>query len=297
MDSDLYVGRRLSYDGHLCTVRYCGPVGATEGEWLGVEWDEAERGKHGGTHEGVKIFKCGCSLETCSAKMQLGLIGRQTGKSSLPTAASFIRPTRPSDPSLSFTEAVKRKYASDLMVGSDSHEFQDPASEAIRISGKQVEEIGFEKVRKQLSNLKQLRILLTDTLCISRPQLGKSGNRHDHDVSDTCPNANELDLSRNLFEDWDEVLDICRQLPKLTSLRVDGNRFSSRKPSAFLQCLSSPPFTILKSLSLDDTLLDWESVSRKLSQETCPRTLICLHAGHRYHTVSDIAMSSFCLWQ
>ncbi|CAG8825175.1 26772_t:CDS:10, partial [Gigaspora margarita] len=36
----------------LATVRYVGPVLPTEGEWLGVEWDNVARGKHDGVHEG-----------------------------------------------------------------------------------------------------------------------------------------------------------------------------------------------------------------------------------------------------
>ncbi len=51
-------GQRLSYDGALCTVRYVGEVAGTSGVWLGVEWDDASRGKHDGTHKGVRYFAC-----------------------------------------------------------------------------------------------------------------------------------------------------------------------------------------------------------------------------------------------
>jgi dynactin complex subunit len=56
--SDLRVGTRLSYGGDLCTVRYIGEVKGTKGEWLGVEWDDASRGKHDGQAGGVKYFTC-----------------------------------------------------------------------------------------------------------------------------------------------------------------------------------------------------------------------------------------------
>ncbi|XP_016105392.1 tubulin-specific chaperone E [Sinocyclocheilus grahami] len=55
------VGRRLSCDGERGTVRYLGPVLPTAGVWLGVEWDDPERGKHDGSHEGVRYFTCRCS--------------------------------------------------------------------------------------------------------------------------------------------------------------------------------------------------------------------------------------------
>ncbi|KAM9857493.1 tubulin-specific chaperone E [Aulostomus maculatus] len=52
------VGRRVSCSGERATVRYVGPVPPTSGLWLGVEWDEPERGKHDGSHEGVQYFTC-----------------------------------------------------------------------------------------------------------------------------------------------------------------------------------------------------------------------------------------------
>jgi hypothetical protein len=58
MSVEFYVGRRLSYDSRLCTVRYKGEVQGTKGEWLGVEWDDPTRGKHAGEHQGVKYFDC-----------------------------------------------------------------------------------------------------------------------------------------------------------------------------------------------------------------------------------------------
>ena len=56
--SDFYVGRRLSYDGALCTVRYYGEVEGTKGQWLGVEWDDPSRGKHAVEHQGKVYFEC-----------------------------------------------------------------------------------------------------------------------------------------------------------------------------------------------------------------------------------------------
>lgn len=58
MGTEFYIGKRLSYDGRLCTVRYHGEVQGTKGEWLGVEWDDPTRGKHAGEHQDVKYFEC-----------------------------------------------------------------------------------------------------------------------------------------------------------------------------------------------------------------------------------------------
>lgn len=53
-----YIGQRFSLKSQTCTVRYVGQVADKQGQWLGVEWDDASRGKHDGTHIGVSYFKC-----------------------------------------------------------------------------------------------------------------------------------------------------------------------------------------------------------------------------------------------
>ncbi|XP_072239667.1 tubulin-specific chaperone E [Leuresthes tenuis] len=57
-EPEVPVGRRVSCGGERATVRYMGPVPPTAGLWLGVEWDNPERGKHDGSHEGVRYFTC-----------------------------------------------------------------------------------------------------------------------------------------------------------------------------------------------------------------------------------------------
>jgi hypothetical protein len=53
-----YIGKRVSYDGNRCTVRYVGPIIGAKGDWLGVEWDDQSRGKHWGEAGGIRYFEC-----------------------------------------------------------------------------------------------------------------------------------------------------------------------------------------------------------------------------------------------
>ena len=53
-----YIGQRLSFEGERCTVRFAGNLKNMPGSWLGVEWDNAEKGKHDGSHNGVRYFSC-----------------------------------------------------------------------------------------------------------------------------------------------------------------------------------------------------------------------------------------------
>ena len=105
-----HVGQRLSFNLHTCTVRYIGSLSGAKGTWLGVEWDRAELGKHDGTHDGVRYFTC----TMFPAILSVTVTHERAGLSSSPTAASFIRPTRPQDPIRGFLAAVREKYASDL---------------------------------------------------------------------------------------------------------------------------------------------------------------------------------------
>lgn len=55
--SNITVGTRIDVAGSKGTVKYIGEVANTQGEWLGVDWDDPERGKHDGTYMGVQYFK------------------------------------------------------------------------------------------------------------------------------------------------------------------------------------------------------------------------------------------------
>ncbi|KAI9814467.1 MAG: hypothetical protein M1827_003323 [Pycnora praestabilis] len=197
MASDFHTGQRVSFSGVLCTVRYVGTIEGTKGEWLGVEWDDPSRGKHSGEHNGIIYFRC---------------------RSRAPTAGSFVRRSRPVDKPLSFLEALHGKYASDTHGGSDK---------VIKIGGKVVEEVGFDKIRKQMAMLQELRIVLLDGMCIAGV-LADSRNRNLDPrtramdvIRDTCPKVVDLDLSRNLFERWEEVADICGAIHNVQSLKVE----------------------------------------------------------------------------
>lgn len=148
----------------------------------------------------------------------------QAGRSGLPTAASFVRPSRPADAPLTFSKSLHQKYASDA-PSSDGQ--ATAASNAIQISGKIVEEVGFEKIRRQLATFRELRIVLLDGVCMGgvlscpRPAVSDASWLQEiKEIRKTCPKIAELDLSRNLIERWEDVAGICTALADLRSLKV-----------------------------------------------------------------------------
>ncbi|KAJ6021287.1 hypothetical protein N7540_006791 [Penicillium herquei] len=238
------IGQRRSFDGHLCTIRYVGSVQGTTGDWLGVEWDDPSRGKHAGEHKGARYFTC---------------------KNNHPTAGSFVRPSRPSELPRSFLEALNEKYASEF----EQRKIQDANANAgsipksIEISGKVVEEVGFDKIRKQLAELEELRIVLLDGLRIagvlsSFEQPTSSVHEAAPKIAETCPKIIELDLSRSLLSSWRDVWEICNQLKQLKRLRVNGNRFQPLEEGLV--------FNEITELHLEETLLTWEEIAAVASR-------------------------------
>ncbi|KAG9905035.1 tubulin-specific chaperone, partial [Aureobasidium melanogenum] len=207
--SSFYPGKRLSTKGERCTVRYVGEVKGKQGQWLGVEWDDPTRGKHSGTHDGIEYFKC---------------------RSSHPTAGSFLRPSATWDQPRTFLEALRTKYAP---IETGEHASNQ---NVIRISGKEAEEVGFEKIARQQAQLQNLRIVVLDDLLVKAYDESTTNLEDSLDyILETCSNITDLDVGRNLFETLAEISEICDRLPKLKFLRLDANRlrdFSGRENSS-----------------------------------------------------------------
>lgn len=233
-EDHIYIGLRRSYGGALCTVRYYGPLTGTKGEWLGVEWDDPSRGKHDGKHEGEQIFTC---------------------LSSISTAASFVRPSRRPDPERTLLEAIRFKYA--RPKSTDIETPDDAASATISISGKVVEEVGFEKIQKQLSILAELRIVLVDELVVSGVAQRNAPTQEIEDAQEeltkTCPSIVELDVGWNVMETWRDVVDMCRPFKKLKILKTSGLRLNDFAPERFAK--KTQVFRHVEELHLSECLL------------------------------------------
>ncbi|KAK6363735.1 hypothetical protein TWF730_001153 [Orbilia blumenaviensis] len=211
-----YIGQRLSFESQLCTVRYIGEVKGTKGGWLGVEWDNPSRGKHSGEHNGTRYFEC---------------------KS--PGAGSFVRPNRPSDAPNSFLSGLREKYITNVE--------KSGIPKPIEFGKKAVEEVGFDKVSKKFSELDTLTSVLLDYMRI------KTCGEDTEEIAATCANLQRLDLTCNLFEEVEEVVKLCRSLPKLDFISINGNRFMNyRIGDQYRRGLDH-----IKTLKADDLRSSW----------------------------------------
>ncbi|KAI9656879.1 MAG: hypothetical protein M1821_003518 [Bathelium mastoideum] len=238
MERNVYIGKRLSYGGSLCTA------------WNGM------------TQAEESILE---SMEAINISSQ--------GRSSNPTAGSFVRPNRPRDLERSFLGALSSKYGSNSDKPLDelprkAKQLDFPVQKPITISGKVAEEVGFDKIRQQLADLHELRIVILDGMGISqhsreatwRNTSSKANKIVVEDIQQTCPKISELDLSRNLFEKWNEISHICGQLKNLRSLRLDGNRLETVLSDSASQG-SYGRLDDITELSLSNTLFIWWEIA------------------------------------
>uniref|UniRef100_A0A8D0KW69 Tubulin-specific chaperone E n=1 Tax=Strix occidentalis caurina TaxID=311401 RepID=A0A8D0KW69_STROC len=167
--------------------------------WLGVEWDDPQRGKHDGTYEGTQYFKC-----------------------RHPRGGSFIRPNK-ANFGVDFLAAVKDRY------GLNDEQDVQRGTENTLVFGKTVEFVGMDSIAEQQSQLNQL-------VDISVRECAVSHAGQKEEISRTCANIRHINLSRNLISSWETVTAIASQIQNLETLNVRSlqPRFLVRFSSSYL---------------------------------------------------------------
>lgn len=235
--TSLQIGTRIQVGSDRATVKYIGSVKGAKGEWLGIEWDNAQRGKHDGVHQGERYFDCRS-----------------------PTSGSFIRyhPEKVVT-GVSFMTALKERYTVEDDITTIKGEEYDASKDRGQLhigENKEivVETYGFEKIlraQRQLSNLK--------VVGLAEQYVTSAGESNE--IAEAQLTIEDLDLSRNLLSHWETVSDIAQQLPHLVVLRLNQLRICP-PPATGLQ-LSN-----LKTLALNQTLISWKDIQLLAPQLT-----------------------------
>ncbi|KAL7987551.1 hypothetical protein Chor_006470 [Crotalus horridus] len=215
------VGRRILCNEEYGTVLYVGKVPPTTGIWLGVEWDNHERGKHNGSHEGIQYFKC-----------------------RHPTGGSFIRPNK-ANFGVDFLSAVKKKYG----LNENEHDPESETALSLVIGSKTVETVGFDSIKEKLRQVQQLNTL--SDISVDACAVSLAGQ--EEEIRKSCPNIRQINLSKNLLSSWKEVLAIACQIENLETLNLSENKmkFPPVLPPA------SQTFCKLRILALNQTGVTW----------------------------------------
>ena len=168
------------------TIKYIGSVENTKGSWLGIDWDNPERGKHNGSHQGRNYFMTHTE-----------------------TSGSFVRETKISK-GQTFQEAVQDRYGS-------TPEADPDMIEEIRkdINAPFLQLVGFEKVNQAQSNFAELTT-------ISVRDKGVYG--YAEPLDKFCPLVQVLDIAENLLTSWTTVAEMIENLTRLQNLNVSMNK-------------------------------------------------------------------------
>ncbi|NXD29136.1 TBCE protein, partial [Spelaeornis formosus] len=214
------LGRRICCGTDYGTVRYVGSVSTTAGIWLGVEWDDPQRGKHDGSYEGTQYFKC-----------------------RHPKGGSFIRPNK-ANFGVDFLTAVKDRYGLN-----DKQDVQYGTGNTAVFGTKVVEFVGMDSVAEQQRQLNKL-------VDISVRECAVSHAGQEEEISRLCASMRHINLSKNLISSWETVIAIVSQVQNLETLNVSENKM--RFP--FTSTFTSSAFSNLKILALNQTEITWTEV-------------------------------------
>lgn len=156
-----------------------------QGEWVGIEWDNHERGKHNGVVDNIQYF------ETKSST----------------ASGSFVRPAKITVPE-SLLDAIGNKYNIDYendnpldiqMIKEAQKFFKAPIFEIV----------GMEKIGKKQSCLEDLL-----DVSVSHSKVFNAGNLF------SLRNIINLDLTSSLICNWSVLSEIVKQLPCLNYLNL-----------------------------------------------------------------------------
>lgn len=121
-------------------------------------------------------------------------------------------------------------------------------AEIVYFSTKQAEEVGFDKFARRQAQLQGIHVLVLDHMQIRANQ----SRDEDETIAHFCANVTDLDLSSNLFESLQDIVELASLLPKLLHLNLSGNRFEIGD--------NVPMLDTIRTLDLSDTWLAWNGV-------------------------------------
>ena len=140
-------GERVQIAECKATVRYVGEVQGQKDTWIGLDWDDAARGKNDGSTGGRSYFQC-----------------------SAPGSGSFVRREKfeaQAEPRTTILAAVQARYGDQQVQVDQAKPEIPPATMLGTRKGIEWQFIGAEKVHARLSQLQALEKATLINCCIS----------------------------------------------------------------------------------------------------------------------------------
>ncbi|TVU18414.1 hypothetical protein EJB05_34510, partial [Eragrostis curvula] len=218
------LGQRVHAAGdprRIGTVRYLGPVDGHAGDWVGVDWDEGAGGRHDGSVAGRRYF---VAAGECSA--------------------TFARPTALSK-GITLADALRLRYRVEDFTKEEEDEMYVFSTSQKRVS---VELVGKNKVQEKLKNFNELS-------SASVAYMGVSSIGPPDDLKNLVPNLSLLDLTGNLFSQWQDISSLCQALPSLEVLNLTNNTMEN-------DVIESPMLENIRILVLNNCGVTWELIEK-----------------------------------
>lgn len=195
------IGERVLVRGDNCTIKFVGSIP----EWprdttIGVEWDNPDRGKNDGLVGGKRYFKT-----------------RTVSSGSFFKLRRFEKDAKKSVP---FLEALESKYA-DSSVG-------DADLSKITFGRKNVQSYGFDDWQAKNADVTRLTTISLDGECVGSDHKVALPTYIQFSVGSSFTKLTalkNLDLSKNLFTCFEDVIKILLKCPQLENLDLSRNNF------------------------------------------------------------------------
>lgn len=190
----LHVGARVQHKGATGTVRYLGTLhDQGEERWVGVQWDNAMRGKHSGIYKGIHYFT-----------------------STVPNAATFVKANKlGSGGRIAILQAARRRFADAI-----DHSHRDHTT----VVGGAVFDIADEgTIMDQLASISVLDVSGLGVAAVTPP--------HYEELHAALPKLRELNVSRSLFVSIEAILHLMRAFPTLALLDASRNELQDNSLS------------------------------------------------------------------
>lgn len=183
----IHIGARIKYRGAVGTIRFIGALHDQGDEpWVGVQWDDAKRGKHSGTYAGHHYFAC-----------------------SVPNAATIVKHdkiARDNGGRLTFLQAARRRFDD-----AADHSHRD---RSFAVGGGVVHIADEGDVAQKLAALSVLDVSGLGVAVVP------SG---DDDLTTALTALRDVCVARSLFTSVRAVLQLMRGLPSLHVLDASRN--------------------------------------------------------------------------
>lgn len=182
------VGARIIYKGNVGTVCY---IGCLDGypdaeEWMGIEWDDASRGRHSGNHNGQRYFT-----------------------TQVPNAGSFVKASKIGfGGRTTLVQAAQQRLAD---TRDQSHRKETT------IVGR-----GIVCIADEGSAADQLAKM--EVLDVSNMGVAIIRSTKDEPLAEILPQLRDLSVARSLLSEVSAVIEILCEIPKLHTLDASDNR-------------------------------------------------------------------------